>query len=478
MATKKQTEILVEDEQDATVIETINNQGESTKRLSYPVKIKQNEIKDSETENENEDFSNEDFSQFPLREIEDIPKDKIDVFFDEIREALQNENDSFYIRLIRQPDGFDDMFFNRCQDQMRLGVFGCYLRDANRIDELIQRKNNNSGGRFTLIALDRNQDTLQFKVGFEFDAESRQRVPVYSPVIARDVVIANPIKEEVKESGSNETIQMFREMMDNQNRQFDRMFQAIQGNQNQQPQRTLLDSLNELKLVKELTEPPKDNDQQFRVLQNEIYQAKLINQLIKDETPAPNSSENEAWWQTAMKSPEIVDLAKQIGLTAFNGFSQLMLAKQFTQQQQASSQQSVVSNQPNPQIIPQAIPQQIENQIPQGLETQPEQKQQMFDDETMKLFTDLTDKILNELKTTNPIDENNKVLKDLTTEFPQAYPMLKTMVKNLTFDDALDMVMDMQDFEALGLTDVDGDFTTEGIMIKARLKEFYEFLKK
>lgn len=470
MPVKKITEIELNEDTDADIRETINTRGETTKIINYSGKVRQNEVYENnenevETENQDENYPFENNNHFPVRESEEIPKDKIDIFFDKIREALPNEQESFYLRLVRVSDGFDDNFVTRCNDTQPLGLFPYYLRDEFRLPELIQKRNNNSGGRFNVIAYDRIQKPLQVAVGFEFNPETRQREAITNSIVARDVFIPNPIQVENLNNNDSQTFQMFEKMMENQNRQFDRMFQAIQNNQSREPQRTLLDSLNELKLVKELTEPPKDNDSNFRILQNEILQAKIINQLIKDDAPVSGDS-NEAWWQIAMKSPEIVNLAKEVGLTAFNGINQLMLAKQFTQQ-----------NTTPVTAIPQAPPLQLplENPVvPAPTET----NEQPFNEETMKLFNEITTKILNELKTTNPIDENNKVLQELTSEYPQAYPMIKQMVKNLSFDDTLTMLEDITDFDALGLLDDDGDFNTGGLMVKSRLKEFYEFLRK
>lgn len=465
MPTKKTTELMIDEHTKADVIETVNADGKTTKRISYPAIIKENETKetesnivDSETELQSDYFET-------YREVQEIPKDKIDLFFDDVREVLQNENDSFYIRLSRLPDGFDDNFSYRCADVMPLGLFNCYLRDEFRIVELIQKKNNNSGGRFNLIALDRSQKVLEIIVGQEFDNVLRKRVPITSPIIARDVLIPNPmILEHKQETNSNSAIaDAFIKLGEMQQQSTNAILQAIREN-NQPKEKSTIEKAIEQKIINDIANPKPQAENSFEEKMLTIFAMpqmveKMANKMFPENIA--NTATEQGLLDKILNNETIMTKGFEV-IQSVGGMAANLAAMKM--QQQTIEQQAT----PNPQTNSQPIQQTTHEQLPEP--------QEVINESVMKQ-QELVEKILTELKTTNPINESNTVLSELKTEYANIYPLIQGACKAYEFKDVLNTLENLVDFNEIGLLD-DEDFNEVGLHVKARLREFYELMRK
>jgi hypothetical protein len=489
MATKtKQTQLEVDEETTAQVTETIKG-NESTKVLKYDAKVKQHEIETNETEdNEHLDISKNDYlyaQNFPVREIEEIPKDKIEIFFDTVEESLENELDNFYIKITRTPDSFDDDFLKRCSDTVPLGLFGCRLSDRFRITELVQKKNNNSGGRFNFVAYDKNQKPLLVYVGDE--VIHGRRVPQTSPIVARDIYIPNAeIQQQQQDNGNNAIAQAMVEIarMNNDNTKL--IVSEIQKiNQPVEREKSVLEKALEQKLMNDILNPPQPQTQESLMANTmkEVMQSKVIIETMSQGFAGMFNSNspvetNKAWYEKAIESPEVIDFAKQIGLTLFNGINQIMLAKQFNQQQagvntqQQPQPQQLITEQPQQTVInPQAVTGEFPHQIIEQPTTQITQEQATND------MQDIFKKIVTELESENPINGDNKTLVELQTSYPMIYPFLISNVKKMTFDECFQTIQDMLEPKMLDefFNPLSGVINERGEKLEVRLKELYNY---
>jgi hypothetical protein len=492
MATKtKQTQLEVDEETTAQVTETIKG-NESTKVLKYDAKVKQHEIETNETEdNEHLDISKNDYlyaQNFPVREIEEIPKDKIEIFFDTVEESLENELDNFYIKITRTPDSFDDDFLKRCSDTVPLGLFGCRLSDRFRITELVQKKNNNSGGRFNFVAYDKNQKPLLVYVGDE--VIHGRRVPQTSPIVARDIYIPNAeIQQQQQDNGNNAIGQAMIEIAKMQNENTKLIVSEIQKiNQPKEREKSTLEIAIEQKVINDILHP-KEAPPQENLMANAIKEAMqtklMIDTMSQGFAGVFNggnvNTEPKAWYEKAIESPEVLEFAKSIGMTALNGFNQIMLAKQFSQQQAQLQNQPTpqLTEQPqqtviNPQPVTGELPHQINNpQTQQPTEQQVNQQQQQAASDMQDIFK----KIVTELESENPINADNKTLIELKESYPMIYPFLISNVKKMTFDECFSTIQDMLPSEMLDefFNPITNVLNEKGEKLESRLQELYNY---
>lgn len=471
--TKKKTELIVDDETTANVIETIDKDGTSTKRVSYPVKIKQNEIVEettSDLENAETDF---DVSEtFVSREVEEIPKDKIDSFFDDIESALNNEHESFYIRVVRIPDGFDDYFINRCNDTMPLGMFASYMRDKFRLAELIQKRNNNSGGRFNLIAYDKNQQPLQLFVGYEF--EQGRRIPQMSSIVARDVIIPNPlVEQQAQATNENSLANVLRELGQMQQQNTQLILQAIkENNQPKEHEKSSLEIAIEQKIINDIVNPKANNnsfeEKMMSIFAMPVMVEKMAKKMFPDEqttgvNPADLSTFDKILGNEFLVSKGMELIGGIVNLSA--NLAAMKLAPQQPNPQPTEAQPQVVTTQP------QQIQEKQVNQI---------QATQQQANEANQLMQEIFGKIINELESENSLNGDNNTLKQLTAEYPQVYPFLVNSVKSMTFDECFDTLLQLVPDELTAKYFnplIPDELNDAGLRIEKRLQELYDYWK-
>jgi hypothetical protein len=483
--TKKITDLEVTEETTAKVKETISADGKTVKTIEYPANVKLTEqvIEDNE-ETETQDNNDLDFNQINgydnYRQTEEIPKDKIEIFFDDIETALDNENDNFYIKVVRTPDSFDDDFTKRCNDTVSLGLFGCRLNDKFRIAELIQNKNN-SGGRFNFIAYDKQQQVLQVFAGYTL--ERGRRLPQHTPVVARDVYIPNPDKKEEK-TGSSDIGNALLEIA-KMNQESTRLI-VEEIRKNQKPEKSTLETLTEYKTIKDLFDSgDKKESDSTSIVRDVMKDALVLRELgqgfagMFNNNNAPPETD-KTWYEKALENPDVVDMAKNIGMVAIQGFSQMMMMKQQAQMQPPVTQPQV--NAPVPQQVTQQVinpdvtvisPVVAEHQITQ--QSTAEQEQQ----NNMNIMSDIFTQIVNELESENVINEANPTLVALKAQYPAIYPMIVKQVKNMTLDDCFQTIQSLVDENLLTpfFNPLTNELNERGEKMFERLEILYNFWK-
>jgi hypothetical protein len=488
---RKQTEVVIDDETTASVRETTTSDGKTSKIVTYDAKVKQNETNQNDLEDEVDDFQDNGQNNFEYhqRQVDEIPKDKIDSFFDDVLEALENENDSFYIRLLRTPDNFDDDFFVRCNDMRGFGIFACYIRNRYQIAEMIQKKNNNSGGRFNFVALDRNQNPLQLYVGYHI--EHGKRVPETTPIVARDVFIANPIREEIPQSGQSELALVLAKMDENRRQDNQMLIERIERLGNAKPEKTTLETMQEYKLIKELFGDGEKSSTDMDFIKDVMRQTTVMQALGQgfagmfsqnQPQPAAMNDAEKTWWQEAIelaKDPNASEMVKAI----VGQVGQVFMASQLknTPIIDQRQPQPIV---PNPQPLPP-----IQTPVQQMINEQPvydippqtsindiiEENDKPQENDMQKIFSE----ILAELEGNTPIDENNPTLIKLQAEYKLIYPALVAQVKKMSFDEAFQTLQDAAPKELIDplFNPITEMLNERGDKVYSRLEDLYNFWK-
>jgi hypothetical protein len=455
---------IIEQAELAEIVETTRD-GVTTQQVKYKAPIEVNETTEttdnSETENEMDNFQDNDLSNFQGMDFE-IPKDKIDIFFDKIQDSLVNESDSFYIRVLRTPDNFDDNFYHPCRDLTTLGLYGCRLTERYKISELLQKRNNNSGGRFNLIALNSNQQPLQMYVGYTF--ERGQRIPETAPIIARDVFVNNPARDEVTTVNGSSDIAKILEVMQNQHREF---MQALNHRGQSEIEKLLL-----TKAVDMITNPPQQNNGIDSFLEKLILlpqiSAKLGNAMFpeppKQLPPAEQTTFDKiiALAQTPVAQnliERVTDIADAVAASKLQ-MPQQPAAPQFQTEQQLNNTPFV-------------------QQYPNGLA-----------EPTKDDMQTIIESLVTELESDKPINGNNETISELMQDYPQQFGMVASLCKSLPFADVLSMLISqsvmMQPFPFAPFLDIDAMkasgtkayiYTPRGENAIKRLEQVYNFLR-
>lgn len=445
---KKEIEIIIDDTVEGKITEVTRN-GETQKTVVYNAPIKQNEITETDDNTENQDqFSDDEngFNSFQESDFEEIPKDKIDEFFDIIEESLPNENTPFYVRVMRTPDNFDDSFYYPVRDLISLGVYGCRLTERYRLSATLQKINNNSGGRFNLIALDQQQKPLLQFVRHTY--ERGQRITHTAPIIARDVFLPNPQREELANGGQSD-IKLILDAMQENNRQ---MLAAIAANK---PQQSQIETLLLTKAVDMITNPPQSGNLEEKLL-TIFAMPQMVDKMAAKMFPAPPAPVTE-------KDPTTFDRVLQFAnLPAVQNIGErLMGALEFV------VEQKMTQNGNTPAV-----------NNPEQPTEQTEQLTTVTDDMQIILTS-----IINELESNRVIDKDNEVLKSLTVDFPEQFETVKVFCKSADFNTVLTMLINraatMTPFPFAPFINTDSQtFNERGVKMVARLQEVYNVLKE
>lgn len=459
--TKPKTKLIIEENTEANVVETINKDGDSIKRVTYPVRVEQDEITETDdetTDNEQDNDFENDLSSFSQSDYEEIPKDKIDIIFDDLETDFK-PTDYFYAKLTRIPDAMQDSFFVSCSSEMPLGVFQFSLQDRFAFIPAIQKRNNNSGGRFNIAIFNSEQKAVNVFIGYD-NPYSPRKQEIYKPVGAVNVLIPNPMREETKEiNGGHTDIKLILDAMQENNRQ---LMQAL----NNRPQQSQIETLLLTKAVDMITSPQNNNgglEEKFMAL---MMMPQVADRMAKKMFPEPPPAAAPAEETTIDKIMKIVSLpVVQGALERVGDIAEAVTVAKLQQQQPPQPNQI----QPPPVINPQ----------PQQIEEQPEL------DDDMKI---VIEKIIVELETESEINADNPTIKELIADYPEHLETVQTLCKMTDFPQVFNMLISMtrkiNPFPFAPFIDADATsrnnqvtFNERGEKAIKRLEMVYEYLR-
>lgn len=426
-------------------------------------------VKTNETQNEDQNFESdlesevESYQETPYREL---PKSKLDVMFNDLSDIVNSGNyDNFTARLQRLQDQIGDNFNIPCRDLMDGGYIRFTTQDRFAFIPEIQKVNNNSGGRFYIYIYDAQQQEVRVP-------HANPRFPTridYIP-IAFEMTISNPIAQELQPINNNnghfenDPMFMLIQQMRAESNQFKEMFlQTL----NQRPEKSIIEVAREQMVInKIINSETKTTFDPNEFMQTVMMQGSMINgfgeMFQKMLMREPTAVAEPTAWDRVMQladhpvAGQIVNKVLEVG--------EAIAATKLGQPGE------VVTTQENP-----------EQQSPQETQAPPVENP----------MQELLDEVIAELESENPLDATNETIKELQTDFPKEYGMLKMMCKGLdTFDEAfgtlLESTVQIQpypfseylDFKAMELAGKGVYIVNEkGEKMKVRLNEFYEYVR-
>ena len=466
MATKK-VETIIDDETEATVIETTNSDGKTTKRVNYTAKVKENDVieNDEMANNQDENFDDESNDLFLDTESEEIPKDKLDKMFDDIEKVSNGINNIFFAKVTRQPDSLSDNFFNRCGGEMPLGVFQFSLRDRFNFIPQLQKINGNSGGYFNILIFDGQQKPLgwSYRVGYS-------RETAFKHIGCHNVLVPNPALIETAntngqpQQNNNGLDMLFGKMVEMMQQNHNQLMQVI----NRAPEKSTLEKAIEQKVLNDILNPPERKESNFentmaQTMTTILAAPVMIEKMSSKMFPAapvekePNLAEQI---QNGIKGALEIEPINNL----FNvGVNSLAL---YAEKRLSAQAQATIENLPN----------QTEQPNPNQL-TEPNEMSELIKD------------VIAELETKNPLDETNEFLQDLESDFPDQTMMIKAICKTQSFEQVLQRLINQSDslkpnpfivFLDMPKTQETKSYVwnDKGEAMVKRLKEFYEYAKK
>ena len=460
---KKQTEIIVDDETEANITETINSKGETVKRVNYTAKVKENDVieTDENTENPDENFDNENDDSFIDNESDEIPKDKLDKMFDDIERVSSGINSVFFAKVTRQPDSLSDNFFNRCGGEMPLGVFQFSLRDRFNFIPQIQKINGNSGGYFNILIFDGQQKPLgwSYRIGYSRETGFKH-IGCHNVLVPNPALIETPnANGQPQQNGSLEMV--FGKMAEMMQQNHNQLMQVI----NRQPEKSTLEKAIEQKMLNDLLNPPQQQASGFeQTMASIMAMPVMVEKMSAKMFPAP-PVEREPTTLDTIQSIVAMPVVENTATAVLNGLSLLIESKM------QEKQQGVIQNLPNEVVInPQP------NQITTATET----------DDMKELLQD----VIEELESDSVLDDKNEFLIELKSDYPTQTMMITSLCKTNTFEIVLQLLIAEADkvkpvnpfAEFLDVAETQKHnkyvWTERGDKLIKRLNEFYEFVKK
>ena len=460
---KKQTEIIVDDETEANITETINSKGETVKRVNYTAKVKENDVieTDENTENPDENFDNENDDSFIDNESDEIPKDKLDKMFDDIERVSSGINSVFFAKVTRQPDSLSDNFFNRCGGEMPLGVFQFSLRDRFNFIPQIQKINGNSGGYFNILIFDGQQKPLgwSYRIGYSRETGFKH-IGCHNVLVPNPALIETPnANGQPQQNGSLEMV--FGKMAEMMQQNHNQLMQVI----NRQPEKSTLEKAIEQKMLNDLLNPPQQQASGFeQTMASIMAMPVMVEKMSAKMFPAP-PVEREPTTLDTIQSIVAMPVVENTATAVLNGLSLLIESKM------QEKQQGVIQNLPNEVVInPQP------NQITTATET----------DDMKELLQD----VIEELESDSVLDDKNEFLIELKNDYPTQTMMITSLCKTNPFENVLQLLIAEADkvkpvnpfAEFLDVAETQKQqkyvWTERGNKLIKRLNEFYEFAKK
>ncbi len=429
------------------------------KNVTYEAELKEdetsNEREDTELNNEFEDFSEfEDFT--PQTQI---PKTPLDRLFDDVSYAIANDPnlfDSFYAKLLRQPDGIADRFSVPCRDIVELGVIQFSTQDRFSFISAIQDTNGNSGGRFAISIFNADFTPLTVYRGRALQAIPRE--------VGITLVVPNPQPKPTTPNGNGGIDAGLSAILS-------KMVEINQSNHNQlmaslnrQPTKSTLEAAIEQKVLNDILNPPQHNNggnNGTEIIAN-VMQSIAVTQAMGDAIARnlnrePPPAVEPDWIDKASKVAENPMVQQLIGRIGDIG------------EAIAVSKLNATATAPE-----------VNNGVDQTnnmAQTEP--------DETQELILD----IIEEIDSDNPLDATNETINELAADYPEQYADLVATCKSgasfdFIFDQLVKKTQTMQPSPFLPFLDLEQTNATQkfvwnekGVRMKARLLELYHYLQ-
>ncbi len=445
------TKIVIEEDTKGLITE--HQEGRT---IQYEAKLEQDE--ETQTEDETFDFDDENSSSYQDQTAyQEFPKDPLTVMFDGVREAQNQEGETFIANILRLQDFMNDNFNVPCSMNTPFPPLQFTARDVFTFVATLQKSNNNSGGRFMVRVYRQDGNPVRVYVG-----RNGAHVPMDLGIPM--LPIPNPTKEAIAMDNNN----------GQGNAQIAQLIAAVHES-NQQFQRTIIEAINKPKEKSEIEslvmslavqkmmnpEAPVSNNLE-QTMATLLLAPQMIEGMSRKMFPEP----------TPEREPDMLDKIERVMQVPMvqnvaNGLAEI--GKNFAINKMSQQANTVQQN------APQTEPP-IEQPIPQEL-TQAESDMQ-----------ELIELVLDELNGEFPLDASNQTIIRLSKDYPDQFSAIKMACNGMEFDNVLNMLIQYAgkvepnpfiEYIDVAASQTAGSYvwTAEGETLKARLKELYDYLK-
>lgn len=473
--TKKATELIVDEDTKARVTETQDKSG-TKKIIQYEATVKENEDDNAEIDEngENQDIFENDYL-YSQSHIEAIPKNPIDSMFDELAKIEDNPHTKFFAQVTRVADSFEDDFFIKCSTDSPLGYFQFTFRDRLNFPSHLQRKNNNSGGRFNILVLDNEQQPIEFHAGYVPNPRGLKAIPRIKQIGCVNVAIPNPPIDETKATEQNNgqfSMMEFFAKIDERNAERQKLAEErTEKLLLTLKEKTPVERALEEKMIQSVLNPPQPQTNQ---LESTFAQMLLMPQMVNKWSERMFPAEVQPHEPTLLEqikdvasTPIVTGLFEKIG-----DIAEAIAVSKLNQQMQAQAQQNAAQN---PSVASLQGNQLINNEIEENENEMTEQEE---------LITD----IIEELESENPLTLENEFIIKLRNAFPKEAAKLIDYCRMFDFQTILKLLLaetqNINPYPFMPFLDTEKTnqengfvWNEKGEKLTKRLEEFYEVVK-
>ncbi len=421
---------------------------------------------DEETEIEDEGLFTDDetnYSDQSQTDYQNLPKDPLTVLFDGIREGQRSPDETFVANISRQPDFMNDNFYNPCNVMSSFPPLQFNSKDMFAIVSMIQKHNNNSGGRFTLSVY--RQDATPLCVPRRAsDGYIEQRQVGLSML-----VVPNPTKEILAAengSGNNGIAQVLAEMHKQNMESNNRILEAMRA---EKPKSTLEQAI-EQKVLNDILNPPQpqqSNGNLEQTMATMLMMPAMVEGFARKMFPEP----------VAPHEPTTMDTVKEVlSLPLVDNAIGGILA--LVEQAQIAKMKKVSPNGMN----------NLYNPTDEGQEEYYDEPEPVRLSQADTDMQDLISDVVNELTGENPLNTENGMIKDLVVKYPDQFNQLKEACSIMTFEQIRSLLMSRTaklqpnpftpfiDWNKTAETNI-YTWNESGDKLQVRLEELYNYLK-
>lgn len=389
------------------------------------------------------------------------PQDRLAQMFTDMKEVEDEENELFVALITRLPDLMTDNFRRPCMQAISFAPLQITSNYLLSFVPLLQKHNNNSGGRFKIVICDVNGEPLD--------------IGISGLMIADPVIDEKPITET---TAGIDTIAVIDRIMQQSDQRFAELLRVVKDT-NKEDEFT---ALAKEKLKRDILEPHNRDNNGFnpeaaieRAMTSIAVTEAMAKGMARMFDRNSDTSEKEQGLLASLLSNEMfVDRASQLLENVTNNIA--IIANNVTTRS-TNPQQPIIN--PNPNGYP-PLPY-SNTPTPQP---EPTQENNMTIEEQEKLIKE----IIEELESERPLDNNNEFLIRLKEQHATQYQGLLLACKMLTFDTLMEQLEAsfpnvFDDFYSK-TNDLDDngepifDLNERGKKIENRLKQFYEFMKQ
>lgn len=381
----------------------------------------------------------------PQREA--YTQDRLSAMFEDVKSSADFDGEQFVAIIVREPDHMTDRFSVPCSTQSYYPPFSFNPSDQMNFIPQIQRFNNNSGGRFSIRITDSQGEDLEIGM--------------------KGFVIANPVRENVIDSGANsggEFAQVLQMMQEDRTRQDNRLEQLIAA-MNQPKADDEFTTMVKEKMRNDFLNPPEKKSSfdpaefagklmEGQVMMNAITQ--MLTQTMQNASGGNGGGreQDKGIIMSLLGNEKVMDIVGSTVENVTNLVGDIALAKAGAE-----------SLGPNPPTANPAQPQQT-------AQPQPEQPTPEQIEAAQNSMKEVSKKIIDELLSENALDDDNEVMNALAEEYPQFLSLIRMSCKANKFDV---VHKQLQEFLPDHFESVPAD---KKEYLETRLHEFYTYMKE